>query len=190
MLKFQLGDRPNSEASATYLRVLAANYHCNLYKDNIKRGRETGEPVYLSLVIEFSSAMFELMAAFDLLLQELNIYYDTGIPIEKVTLNELKAKIEKRRKDDKIIKSVNEEMEKEWLKELKEIRNYIMHRGLVEPADFTGLAIDLERIPAPKELEKYSNMSSLIEDKRNKMESFVNKVQGEIYKETFKNRFS
>lgn len=188
MPKFILGGRPTAEASATYLRILAANYHCDKYKEI---GKIDKHP-YLVLVIEFSSTLFELMAAFNLLLQELNLYYHKTyktdlLPVEIVNLKELRKKLEKQGKEsDLLLKEVEDETGKGWFKDLKEMRNHITHRGLIELADFIYVNIPYnifqEPIPAPEVLKKYPDPLSLMEENTEKMKKFVNEIQGKMYK--------
>lgn len=103
---------------ATGLKLRGADFFCQQVIDNARTSEDTKLEWYLD------GFFFELMAAFDIILQELNtIYaYDLQLKPETVRWNKIKCKL-----PNELVKYVEEERRKDWFCEVQWYRNTTTH---------------------------------------------------------------
>jgi len=105
---------------ATGLKLNGANFFCTKVIDTAR----TSEDIQLEWYLD--AFFFELMSAYDTLLQELNIVYayDLGLKPEGVRWKAIKDKL-----PTKLSEYMEEEQGKEWFKKVRQYRNTAAHHS-------------------------------------------------------------
>jgi len=106
---------------ATIVKLGGANFFCTKVIDTART------PDDLQLRWYLDAFFFELMAAYDTLLQELNVVYSFDLDIEKVSWRTMKDKLAKSKLPNELVKYVEEEREKDWFCEVQWCRNTTTH---------------------------------------------------------------
>lgn len=128
------GDKQNtlwtSRHFAIRLKLDGADFFCRQVLGAVSMPDDQGAYLltYRLLDWNLSAFFFELMSAYDTLLQELNIVYayDSGLKPEDVYWDKIKDKL-----PQKVADYMNEEWEKEWFDKVRRYRNMATHHYLV-----------------------------------------------------------
>ena len=164
---------------ATGLKLNGANFFCTKVIDTAR----TSENLQLRWYLD--AFFFELMAACDTLMQELNtVYaYDLQLKPEAVRWNKIKGKL-----PNELVKYVEEERRKDWFCEVQWYRNTTTHHYRIpktslkrhDPpysADYVGLGyIDEEGEVKIKEI-------SICKDYLSNMVNYISSVWGKMAQE-------
>lgn len=169
----------------TLFRLKGATYHLGTMKKLYGEGIATSIQDRHKLKWHLFAFFCELRAAFSLLLQELNEYYDLRIQIEKVEWDTFTKALKDQNKWDGLTKYIREEYEEaEWFKDLREYVNHILHRGNLMPClMFHSVPAEaiakkptyhLERDPKDPGKSRPDDVITDCEGFLDKMQSFIN----------------
>ena len=121
---------------ATRLKLDAADYFCRQVLGAASMPDNLGLPLlaHRHLKWHLDAFFFELMSAYDTLLQELNILYahDLGLKSDAVRWNKIKSQL-----PDGLRKYMDEEKRKEWFKKVRSYRITATHHYLVPTGHYT-----------------------------------------------------
>ena len=137
---------------ATRLKLNGADHFCRQVLGAASMPNRQGLPLLAHRQLEWylSAFFFELMSAYDTLLQELNIVYayDLGLKPKDVRWATKKDELQKVELPKELLQYMREEQKKEWFKKVREYRNMATHHYLIpissweigwgdEPLDYT-----------------------------------------------------
>ncbi len=105
---------------STRLKLKGAKFFCTKVIDTASTSED-------ELRWYLDAFFFELMAACDTLLQEINVVYNLGIDIDKVSWRTMKDELAKSKLASKLGKYMEEERGKEWFCEVQWYRNLTTH---------------------------------------------------------------
>ena len=121
---------------ATRLKLDGADYFCRQLLGAASRPDELGLPLLAHRQLKWylDAFFFELMSAYDTLLQELNIVYayELGLKPKDVYPNRIKSQL-----PDELRKYMDEEKRKEWFKKIRSYRVTATHHYLVPTGHYT-----------------------------------------------------
>jgi len=138
---------------ATRLKLDGADHFCRQVLGAASMPHHRGLPLLAHRQLEWylSAFFFELMSAYDTLLQELNIVYayDLGLKPKDVRWATKKDELQKAELPKELLQYMREEQKKEWFKKVRIYRNMATHHYLVpissseigwgdEPLDYTS----------------------------------------------------
>ncbi len=122
---------------STRLKLDAADYFCRQLLGAASMPDNLGLPLlaYRQLKWNLDAFFFELMSAYDILLQELNIVfaYDLELEPSQVKWPKIKKKVPK-----ELVQYMDTERQKEWFKKIKTYRNMATHHAYVPVSSWTG----------------------------------------------------
>ena len=128
-------DRWFSFHFATRLKLDGAVFFCRQVLGAASMPDDLGLPLLAHRQIEWylEAFFFELMSAYETLLQELNIIYayDLGLKPEQVRWNDDKPNAFMKKLPDKIIEEIDTERKKDWFKKIQRCRNTATHHYTV-----------------------------------------------------------
>jgi hypothetical protein len=109
---------------ATRLKLDGADFFCRQALGAASMPDDLGLPLLAHRQIEWylGAFFFELISAYDTLLQELNIVYDLKLKREDVSWNKIKDKLPK-----ELVQYMEDEWEKDWFYEVRSQRNLATH---------------------------------------------------------------
>ena len=126
---------------STRLKLDASDYFCRQVLGIASRPTELGLPLLAHRQLKWylDAFFFELMSAYDTLLQEINVVYHLGIDIDKVSWRTTKNKLSSKSKlPSKLCKYMKEERGKEWFKKIQQYRNMAAHRSYLWTGEMMG----------------------------------------------------
>jgi len=122
---------------STRLKLDAADYFCRQLLGAASMPDNLGLPLlaYRQLKWNLDAFFFELMSAYDILLQELNIVfaYDLELEPSQVEWWKIKKKVPK-----ELVQYMDTERQKEWFKKIKTYRNMATHHAYVPVSSWIG----------------------------------------------------
>lgn len=122
---------------STRLKLDGADYFCRQVLGAASRPTELGLPLlaYRQLKWYLDAFFFELISAYDTLLQELGVVYayDLGLEPEGVRWNKIKGKL-----PIELVKYMEEEQKKEWFKKVRQYRNTAAHHSYLWISEVQG----------------------------------------------------
>jgi len=122
---------------STRLKLDAADYFCRQLLGAASMPDNLGLPLlaYRQLKWNLDAFFFELMSAYDILLQELNIVfaYDLELEPSQVEWRKIKKKVPK-----ELVQYMDTERQKEWFKKIKTYRNMATHHAYVPVSSWIG----------------------------------------------------
>lgn len=118
---------------ATRLKLDGADYFCRLLLGAASMPTDLGLPLLAHRLTKWylDAFFFELMSAYDTLLQEINVLYKVKLDIDKVNWESIKGKLSSTLK---IL--MEKERETEWFKKLRWYRNTTTHHAYVPISSF------------------------------------------------------
>jgi len=120
---------------ATRLKLDGADYFCRQALGAASMPHDLGLPLLAHRLLEWYlvALFFELVSAYDTILQELNIVYayDLGLKPENVRWNNKNKNKFMKKLPEEIFDRVEEEREKDWLCEVRSLRNLATHSYIV-----------------------------------------------------------
>ena len=135
---------------ATRLKLNGADHFCRQVLGAASMSYRKGLPLLAHRQLEWylDAFFFELMSAYDTLLQELNIVYEIGFKLDEVRWNDKKPTKFMNALPEKITNYMDIERNKDWFKKVRKYRNMATHHYLVpisswetgwgdEPLDYT-----------------------------------------------------
>lgn len=125
---------------STRLKLDASDYFCRQVLGIASRPIELGLPLLAHRQLKWylDAFFFELMSAYDTLLQEINVVYNLGIDIDKVSWRTTKDELSKSKLASKLGKYMEEERGKEWFKKIQQYRNMAAHRSYLWTGEMMG----------------------------------------------------
>lgn len=154
-------DRWRSFHFATRLKLDGADHFCRQVLGAASMPHELGLPLLAHRQLKWylDAFFFELMSAYDTLLQELNIVYDLGLKPNDVKWGRIKNKL-----PQGLVGYMDEERKKEWFEKVRRHRNVATHHYLVPTGSVKGfgdelLDYDEHRVFIPY-IDKMGNMKS------------------------------
>ena len=121
---------------STRLKLDAADYFCRQLLGAASMPDDLGLPLlaYRQLKWNLDAFFFELMSAYDILLQELNIVfvYDSELEPSQVKWGKIKDKVPK-----ELVQYMDTEWKKEWFKKIRIYRNMATHHAYVPISSLT-----------------------------------------------------
>jgi len=119
----------------TRLKLNGADYFLRQLLGSVSRPDRIGSPLlaYHFRQWHLDAFFFELMAAYEILIQELNAIYECGA---KVYDRDIFSKVKQALPED-LANLLEEERKKEWFKKLRYYRNSVSHRSRNISDDFT-----------------------------------------------------
>ena len=159
---------------STRLKLDGADYFCRQVLGAASRPTELGLPLLAHRQLKWylDAFFFELMSAYDTLLQELGVVYayDLALKPEDVRWNKIRGKL-----PSELAKYMEEERKKEWFQKVQQYRNTAAHhsylpisevqgRGVGEPWNYDTHKISIYRLDDNGEvqLEEISVCSKLL----------------------------
>lgn len=114
------------------------------------------------------SFFFELMSSFDSMLQEVNLRYQVGIPIDDVWWSDHKKTKDKFRNKipAELFELIDKEWKADWFVRVCEYRNMVTHRFLLPTSEFWGESGPAPDLPRDKADSHEVNM--LLKDRQGK----------------------
>jgi len=111
---------------STRLKLDGADHFCRQVLGAASRPFDLGLPLLADRQLRWylDAFFFELMSAYDTLLQELNIVCDLGLKSKDVRWDTLKGKL-----PEKLGKYMEEEREEEWFEKVRKYRNMATHHS-------------------------------------------------------------
>ncbi len=123
-------DRWKSFHFATRLKLDGADHFCRQALGAASMSYDLGLPLLAHRQLEWylGAFFFELMSAYDTLLQELNIVYayDMGLKLEKVHLDTIKGKL-----PEELAEYMDKQLKEKWFSKVRWYRNTATHHYLV-----------------------------------------------------------
>ena len=113
---------------ATRLKLDGADYFCRILLGAASRPIDLGLPLLAHRLTKWhlDALFFELMSAYDTLLQELNVLYEVNLNIEQVKWKAIKDNLPNNLRD-----LMKKERDTEWFKRLSWYRNTTTHQAYV-----------------------------------------------------------
>ena len=122
---------------STMLKLDAADYFCRQLLGAASMPDYLGLPLLAHRLLKWNldAFFFELMSAYDILLQELNIVfaYDLGLVPEQVNWPKIKDKL-----PTELVQYMKKEREKDWFKKIRTYRNMATHHAYVPTSSWVG----------------------------------------------------
>ena len=126
---------------STRLKLDAADYFCRQLLGAASMPDDLGLPLlaYRQLKWNLDAFFFELMSAYDILLQELNIVfaYDSELEPSQVKWEKIKDKVPK-----ELVQYMDMERQEEWFKKIRIYRNMATHHAYVPISSWEGRSGD------------------------------------------------
>ncbi|MBA7680620.1 hypothetical protein ES703_88941 [subsurface metagenome] len=126
---------------STRLKLDAADYFCRQLIGAASMPDNLGLPLlaHRQLKWNLDAFFFELMSAYDILLQELNIVfaYDSELEPSQVKWGKIKDKVPK-----ELVQYMDTEWKKEWFKKIRIYRNMATHHAYVPISSWKGRSGD------------------------------------------------
>ena len=125
---------------STRLKLDASDYFCRQVLGAASRPSDLGLPLlaYRQLKWYLDAFFFELMSAYDTLLQEVNVVYNLGLDIDKVSWRTMKDKLDKSKLTRELGGYMEKERGKEWFKKVHQYRNIAAHRSYLWTGEMKG----------------------------------------------------
>ncbi len=111
---------------STKLKLDGADYFCRQVLGAASRPNSLGLPLLAHRLLEWylDAFFFELMSAYDTLLQELNIVYNLGLTVEQVKWPVIKDKL-----PETLLEHMDKERKEKWFLKLHQHRNRGAHHS-------------------------------------------------------------
>ena len=125
---------------STRLKLDASDYFCRQVLGIASRPTELGLPLLAHRQLKWylDAFFFELMSAYDTLLQEINVVYNLGIDIDKVSWGTMKDCLFKSKLTGELGGYMEKERGKEWFKKVRQYRNIAAHRSYLWTGEIKG----------------------------------------------------
>jgi len=120
---------------STRLKLDGAEHFCRQVLGAASMPYDLGLPLLAHRQLKWylDAFFFELMSAYDTLLQELNIIYayDLGLKPKQVRWDSKEGRLLKDKLPEQLLKYMKKEREKEWLRKARQYRNLAAHQAYV-----------------------------------------------------------
>ncbi len=165
---------------STRLKLNGANFFCTKVIDAAR----TSKDEFGWYLDAFSC---ELMAACDILLQELNIVYNLGLKTEKISWNNKNKNKFREKLPEKIFNHIEEGRKKDWFCEVQWYRNKTTHRYRIGVTSFMAhRSLELtvyNLLYVDKEGKLKTNEISICKDYLSNMVNYISSVWGMMAQE-------
>ncbi len=124
---------------STRLKLDGADYFCRQVLGAASRPDDLGLSLLAHRQLKWylDAFFFELMSAYDTLLQELNIVYDLGLATDKVRWETIKDKL-----PEELVNYMEKEWRREWFKKVRQYRNTAAHHSYIWTGSGKLLLVD------------------------------------------------